>query len=197
MKTINVYSFDEITDEKLRQKILTKYYDINVDSDWYQWTTDQYTSELEKIGFYDVKIGFSGFSSQGDGANFIGAWSSSSKRIPSDLPCIENLRQLLDKIGKNHEFGFRLVKNGYSRYERENSVIMADNNKYFHVTGQYYEFLPEHIEFAILSACHTIMQAIYATLEDEYTYLISDEAIIDTLQANKYYFDSEGVIQRA
>jgi len=115
-KTVKLYQFNEIQDENLIKKILNNYSNINIDyEDWYHYTLEHYTEELEKIGLHSVKIEFSGFFSQGDGACFTGRYNMPSilKRVPSDIPSVDSLRVLLEKIGKNHEFYFNIIKNKY------------------------------------------------------------------------------------
>ena len=64
--------FNELSD-KIKEKVLDKYRDINVDHEWYDFTVDNLQKELEdEYGFSNVKISFSGFASQGDGASFTG-----------------------------------------------------------------------------------------------------------------------------
>ena len=62
--------FNELN-EKQQEKILDKLQDINVDHEsWYEHIYEYYESKLKKLGFYDIKFQWSGFSSQGDGASF-------------------------------------------------------------------------------------------------------------------------------
>ncbi len=51
--------------------VIEKHRDINVDNDvWCKYIFEQYIDILNSFGFEDVKIFFSGFYSQGDGASF-------------------------------------------------------------------------------------------------------------------------------
>lgn len=195
-KIINLFTIDEIQDEKLIEKIIQNYSDINVEYDWYEFIIEDYREQLEKIGFHDVKIEFSGFYSQGDGACFTGGYNGQSiikRQYQPEIPCIMELKTILEKIGKNHELYFSIVKNHYSRYSHENTV-QFDGGKFFHVTGQYYDDIPQKFEDVIFSACQSIMQDIYSTLSKEYDYLTSHEAILETLKCNEYYFNAEGKI---
>ncbi len=64
------YQFNEL-DEKQQEKIIEKYYDINVsDEYWYEYTKEEFETKLKKLGFYNIKVQFSGFYNQGDGASF-------------------------------------------------------------------------------------------------------------------------------
>ena len=67
---VNVYKFDELSDEA-KEKVLEKHRDINVDdSHWYEFTMEMWKEKLKEAGFDDAEIHFSGFWSQGDGACF-------------------------------------------------------------------------------------------------------------------------------
>lgn len=61
--------FNELSPSQ-QTKVLDKNRDINVDDQWYEFTYEAYTNKLSKLGFYDIKLSFSGFYSQGDGASF-------------------------------------------------------------------------------------------------------------------------------
>lgn len=183
-------------DESVYRKILEKMSDINTDYDWYEYTISYYTKELEKIGFRDIKIGFSGFCSQGDGANFTGNWCSVTRKMEnSDIPCIQAIKILLEKIGKNHDWNFS-IKKGYGgyHYEHENTVTIFDAD-FFHVGQQCRESIGEKLEDEILAACRNVMQEIYTALDKEYEYLTSETAIIETCMANEYKFDEMGGIR--
>src|SRR4030095_7275979 len=68
--SVNLYAFDELAPEAQR-KVIDQERLINVDdSFWYEPIIDDWTQELERRGFEQVKILFSGFGSQGDGACF-------------------------------------------------------------------------------------------------------------------------------
>lgn len=64
-------TFDELDDGE-KEAALEKHRDWNVDagSGWYDHVVGEWTEALERVGFRDVDVRFSGFSSQGDGASF-------------------------------------------------------------------------------------------------------------------------------
>jgi hypothetical protein len=68
--TKTVYRFDELSDEA-KEKAREWYREGNLDHDWWDGVYDMWTKALNQIGFSDVRIYFSGFSSQGDGACFV------------------------------------------------------------------------------------------------------------------------------
>lgn len=63
--------FNELTPEQ-QQKVIEKYHDINEDT-WefsYEDLEREFITKLESMGYSDIKIEYSGFYSQGDGASF-------------------------------------------------------------------------------------------------------------------------------
>ena len=71
-KEITLYSVSDLKENPIVLKnVLDKQYHINVDTDfWYKEVIYNHTQKLESLGFNEVKIEFSGFYSQGDGASF-------------------------------------------------------------------------------------------------------------------------------
>lgn len=56
----------------VQEKVIDEHRDWNVEAgyDWWENVYEDWTRRLEELGFNDVEISFSGFSSQGDGASF-------------------------------------------------------------------------------------------------------------------------------
>ena len=72
---LNLYEFSELSNDVQKKVIERMKYSSETESQ-YEVISDDYImlkeSELESYGFYDVKISYSGFFSQGDGASFVG-----------------------------------------------------------------------------------------------------------------------------
>lgn len=150
--------------EEIQQKVLDKYRYINIEHlEWYEYTIDRLKEELEnEYGFENVKIYFSGFGNQGDGASFTGR--------------LVNLKMFLEKTGIDPSLRFDSTGSNYS-HER---TVRID-----------FEYLESEIEDWRIDKCHEI----YNALEEEYEYLISDEQIIERIEANDYDFDENGRLQ--
>ncbi|RTL04165.1 hypothetical protein EKK58_11155 [Candidatus Dependentiae bacterium] len=109
LKQFTAYDFKEL-DKKTQDRVIGKMSDINVDHEWYDFIFEEWTQKLNDHGFTDVKIEFSGFYSQGDGACFtakhekgdvyrISHHYSHSRCITSDSEEIRDLaRNLSDLI---------------------------------------------------------------------------------------------------
>ena len=61
--------FNELNKDQ-QSKVIDKMRDINVDHSWFDYSIEDFTAKLTKLGFYNISVEFSGFSSQGDGARF-------------------------------------------------------------------------------------------------------------------------------
>ena len=69
-KEYKVYKFKELPKEA-QAKAIKNYNDINVDhEDWSEYILEDKKEELEKLGYNEVEINYSGFWSQDDGASF-------------------------------------------------------------------------------------------------------------------------------
>lgn len=191
--THTVYTFDELS-ESAKQKAIEKLWNINVDYEWWDYLLDNWKEKLEKLGFLNAKIYFSGFSSQGDGACFdadidLQTISNNMFYCSTDYKtaCLWraiNIAVYTDRIDSpkiytvdhhyNHE-NTRAIDTGYCGLQ---DTIMTDK------LMQMIEDLNEYRR--------DICQEIYSDLQEEYDYLTSEESIIETIRANEYEFDENG-----
>ena len=99
-RTIKIYSFNEL-DERTQQSAIDNLRDLNTHFEWWGFTFDD-TKEIATILGIDIdNIYFSGFSSQGDGAQFTGSYAYSkgaSKRIRQHAPEDIELHQIADNL---------------------------------------------------------------------------------------------------
>jgi hypothetical protein len=142
-------------------------------------------------------IRWSGFSSQGDGASFVGSYShspNSPARIRSEFPTDTALHAIAD--------GLDAIQNGYRLLtgHRINARITQDDNHYVHAqtmsvtvedaeTGDELEDVEP--EEKILDLMRDFAEWIYRGLEAEYDYRLSDENIDERIGCGEYQFDAE------
>lgn len=191
-----VYTIDELREQfpEVYKRVIEKNYDINVDNAWYDCIEYDYIEQLKKIGFYDLKIYFSGFYSQGDGASFSGKWYKNSvdlDKVNLEELCSNKIKQLyytlLDLTNSCSDGSFRIYTSGH--YYHENTMRIES------------EFIDEDDELIpyddcmILEECKSVSRELYRSLKDDYEYLTSEPAILETLQCNEYYFDLSGNIR--
>lgn len=176
--------------EDVKEQLRDKHRYVHVDHDWWEGVYDWAKEEAEKFGLDIADIYFSGFSSQGDGASFRG--SLYFKECKEDtLP--EDVRDVYRAI---HE-QYALMK--VADPEGEFSVKITQPGNYSHENTMHFEFYMEEIEEGryepdeetIEEALRDYARWIYRTLEKDYDYLISDEAIDEWLSDSEYNEEGE------
>lgn len=152
---------------------------------------------LDMLGFFNVEIFFTGFSGQGDGACFIGAW---------DVRYV-NYAKLVKHIGvKNADeadhSGFFRMLNLLRGAEAlgPHHINIKHRGHYYHEHSVRYDFdtpslesdtVPD-FEESFKEACRYLMRTIYQQIEAEYEYQCSDQALVECIECNQYDFDSDG-----
>lgn len=202
MKTIAIqlFSFNELSEEA-QKKAIKKHYDINVDDNWWEFVYDDFREQARNEGFNIDRMYFSGFWSQGDGAMF--EYSGLDDKLLHDF--VDNIL-----IGTEHLSPMRkqwLLNNvcisgkgkHHGHYYHEgccsHSIYWEVNNGDLHWSTNFYQwinsFADDFAEFVIdryKDLCHSL----YTSLENEYEYLTSEEAIKETLIMNEYDFTENG-----
>lgn len=181
MRTIRtkVYKFDELTPDG-KKKAIQNLSNINTDYDWYEFLIEDLETQLDEIGFEGAKIAFSGFSSQGDGASF---------DATINLEKFTTNKRLLSLA---RECDFRIDKTSFANhYSHEKTRFVEYNaigSKRHTRINEALQNLSNEIEALRLSKS----KEIYRTLEEDFEYRTSEEAIIETIKANEYEFYANG-----
>lgn len=191
-KTLKLYEYGELPDD-IKAKILENHRYINVDDSWWhEGEVDYWKDELKAEGFEDAEIAFSGFYSQGDGASF-----TASVNIETFLRkhrAITRFKKLLPLVPVG-DLSARIVRVGY-HYVHEYTVKaeagMAWRNETESLAG-----LRSELQRFLTERVRELSRKIYRSLETEYEFLTSDEAIIETLEANEYTFRDDGTREHA
>jgi hypothetical protein len=200
-KLINIYNVDDLEkpeNNKIKKRVMDKHYYINVDNtNWYDWIEEDLKRELKASGFWDIEFEFSGFSSQGDGANIIGS-------IDFNDAC--NLLNVKNIYKDCCEFDYIQIVRNYSRYAHEgcldvNNVGWSFNNpedsEQFDESEKIEEKIDDFVEYVCnrtLSFMKERSRQLYNSLDTEYDFLTKEESIYDTMRINDYWFDEAGNI---
>lgn len=188
IKEIQAYKFNEL-DEKIQDKMIEKFYDINLYDDCMEFTLDELKEALDMIGVYNADIKYSGFSSQGDGLSFTGVYKymkGGKEKLKTEFPWIyekiESDLVALQKIQSKYFYRItgEIIRTAY-HYSHEHTVKFSQEF--------YFDF---DIKDELTDIFRSIMQSFYSILESEYDYLTSKEAIIESIEANGYEFDING-----
>ena len=210
------YSFEELSPEA-QKHALEEQRDINVDyQGWEDGVTEGFKEDMEEIGISDIDISYTGFWSQGDGASFTSDTIDTRKlfnaagikstdalnmevenRDDKDKEFYDLLDTLedighLDRVRITPEELKVTIERGSSNYYHENTVSAKieiwDEPEGWEEPRGFIEELEKQITEFIRGKC----KELYRSLEKEYDYLTSDEAVKETLIDNDYEFDEEG-----
>jgi len=171
--------------EEIKNKVIDKYRDINIEHDWYSYVCNDWVEKLKNYGFNSIKINFSGFGSQGDGASFT---------ADVDLEMYLKSHELSEKYDKafiaasEHLVKVEIYRTCY-QYSHENTVSVR--TEYFGVDNHTEVQIDELIQL-VLKRVQCLSKEIYESLENDYIYLTSDATVLDTLEANNCLFKSNG-----
>lgn len=172
MKTIeiNLYKFSELNKEA-QQDAINKLSDINVSFEWWKSTLEDAKQIGLKINTFDL-----------------------NRNKGAEGEIIETVLECIDKIKANHgentdtyllALKFEAQYNAeFTKFEDINKPIYVKEDK----EQDFDDFLAdfEHEFKDDLLDCYADI------IQNEYDYLLSDEAIIETIEANDYDFTKEG-----
>ena len=195
-KAQNVYQFNELP-ESVQSKVIDNLRDINTDYDWWEFVYSDATEIGTILGIDISNIYFSGFASQGDGAQFEGSYEyskGSAKRIREYAPQDTELHAIADKLQalqrKNfYKLSARVKSSGRYSHEYDTNIRVYRETEYSLVGD-----VDADTDETLCDLLRDYMRWIYRHLESEYYWLSSDEMIIETIEANEYEFTSDGAI---
>ncbi|HSX77959.1 MAG TPA: hypothetical protein VLQ80_05215, partial [Candidatus Saccharimonadia bacterium] len=192
--SVNLYTLEELAPE-VEQKVVERESSINVDdSFWYESIIEDWTEELQQCGFEQVKILFSGFGSQGDGACFEArinmAAYLTAHHLKATYPLLAKYPEYVEVSLKHrgmyyHERSTHLVPYFNAEIVDPNGSGISDEET--RVEKEY-----EALEKDLYQEVVRLGRSIYTVLEEEYFHQISAEAVQDTLIANVYTYLADG-----
>lgn len=192
-----------------RERLIERHRYINVEyHEWWDCVYSDFKEDMREVGIDVWRIMFTGFWSQGDGACFEGGFA--------------NLRTYLDHHHKDQYPMIRklLGHEGYvyarcehrGRYYHENSTAFSIEHDTFYrlveCPTEFHETIVDtwdkqledevsDLEKDVTEQWRTYMQDLYRKLEQEYDYLVSDEAVWETIEANELDEDEEDLDEAA
>jgi len=177
--------------EDVKERLRDKYRYIHVDDlDWWDGVYDWAKEDAAKFGLDIEDICFSGFSSQGDGASFVGELRFKECDV-TDLN--EGAKELYDVLAGV----YGLIK--IVAEESELRVHIEQRGNYCHENTMGFDYYTRYDntdavdtilatkEEEIEEALRGYARWIYRTLEKDYDYLTSDEAIDEYLDGYTDY----------
>ena len=174
--------------ELTKKQLIEKYrYILVEDSFYFDDIIEMKKEELEKIGFTNIDIKYSGFYCQGDGAS-----------ITCDIRLI-NAIELLNipmQYKKYTDEVMFSIKRNDSRYYHENTLCIDYDlylNKLSLKAENCIHGYIQDIEKCLLDYIKSESKKIYNQLESEYEFLTSDDAVFDYIIENKEIFNLEEI----
>ena len=211
MNTMTAY---KIGDHPNKAAVIDNYRNINVeDFEWWDGVYEIWKERLEALGYSNPEIQFSGFWCQGDGASF----TCDQVPLPSTDASVQEAWNSLvgaaallgETVTENiNDLAYgKVYRTGHS-YSHENTVSVDwewNDPPYGRYCSRvepdalapFIDALVEAVKDyfnGLEESVRDLCREIYRDLRSEYEYLTSDEAVEETLEANDYEFDEEGVI---
>ena len=146
------------------------------------WIIDEFTNNLEKMGFNGVDVGYSGFNNQGDGASFTGEFNLYD--ATEDINKIdEEYREAYKKIIRSGvvEANINRMSNIYAHEETMYSDILEPFTDNFTFDNSQMIKMRKEFEDGIKE----MAKILYKKLEDEYEKVMSEEFIRDYIVNNE------------
>jgi hypothetical protein len=202
-KTLDIYSIEDVkNNEELKELVLEKNRDINVDNNyWFDDGIEAWKERLREYGFIEPDIQFSGFWSQGDGASFTSKavyLDLYLKAFGRDLYFDKQIKLFLDLIESYDVVEFGVERRDYRYVHEYTTKVYYDEYLYqFNRCPRLQRFLSNFITDLcthMQDKIEELNRKIYKDLNAEYDYLESDEAVMETLEVNEYEFTEDGRI---
>jgi hypothetical protein len=190
-KTIHIYTYDELSD-KAKEKARDWYRGPGLDYDWWDAVYDDAKTIAFLMGIEIEHIYFSGFSSQGDGAQFEGTYryrKGSVKAIKAHAPedtVLHGIAERLQEVQRGWfwRLGATVKASGHYSHEYATVIAVTEVESGYEMGGS--------AEADVTDALRDFMRWIYRYLETEYNYLNSDESVEEAIRTNGYEFDEYG-----
>lgn len=172
MRTVRtkVYKFDELTAEA-KNKAISQFSDINIDHDWYQFTYEDAAQIGLKITSFDI-----------DRGNYCkGEFTDSAYKVAN------NIKENHGETCESYKTAIAFIAEWDALVAKYSNGIdtskVAEDNEYE------FDAQADDIEREFLKS---ICEDYRIILSNEYNYLTSNEAIIETIRSNEYEFTKDG-----
>jgi len=199
METVTIkyetYKFEELTEEA-QEKVLEKAREAKgqYDSEWiFECTLDDWKEKLESMGMDDVKIQFSGFWSQGDGASFNANVELKEFIKHANLPegKYRHLIRLIEAEGMEASI---LTNHFGNHYSHENTRDLSlESNIWRRYTPRLFKLLKE-LENELEEFRSNLSLELYSDLEKAWDYAMSEECLREDIEAQENVYLEYGKV---
>lgn len=198
MRTIvtetDAYKFPELSDTA--KDAAREWFRRDMDID-YGCVIDDAKEIAALFGIDIDKVYFSGFSSQGDGAMFIGSYRYKAgwkKALQAhvggeQLPKLIAIGEALQRVQRGNMYQLTASMSHRGRYYHSNSMSISVDRD-----ASNYQDMTSSAENDLCDALRDYADWIYRALEREYEFRMSDAAVDEDIAANEYEFTASGQI---
>ena len=209
--TLKAFLASELS-ENARERVLEEYRWINVDYDWWDFILDDFIGRMEKeygavlekeyIEFDLSRGGYVKY--RGDFEIDVGACIDKVetlreiyKRIEEaaiiDPEAAREIREAVDSMEIKYEHDYGSVSVEYDdAYDEEDGYYNPFGELAAILDDESCRSLPSQLEDELDAMIEEEFKKLLYDLKDEFEYLISDDAVIETLDANGYLFTEDG-----
>lgn len=179
-----------------KQALIERHREINVYYQWWDSTYDDFNAICRRMGITLEKHepSFSGFWSQGDGASFTGAFvgdvaETAPQTIREYAPVDKELHRIADELctlGRIYYRAYASIGRPYgTRYCHQYTMYVTFVEPYDGDPDDWADAVHTALEEGLQELFRDLAGWLYQTLEREYDYLTSDEAVWDGIVANE------------
>lgn len=195
MRTIKttLYQYEELSDAAKRKA--RQWYTSIPDQFYAECVIEDATEIAALMGWEIDHIYYSGFSYQGDGAQFVGTmrYRKGCARAVKQYAALDTelhrIALAWQDLQRRHFYSLRAKVTSRGHYSHEYCTSFDCEDK----RNQYGWLNDADIEKEIAEIGRDFMRWIYKQLEAEYYHSISDEVVEENIIANEYEFTEEGV----
>ena len=190
LKCRTLYKYSEL-DEAAQERARDWWRQGGLDYEWYDFIYEDAKEIAALMGVEIDRIFFRGFSSQGDGACFEGSYyykKGALKAVQSYAPNDNTLHGIAANLQEAQRKAFyglyaHVKHSGHHYHEYCTSFDVRHDER----------DVSDDEEDVIKEALRDFMRWIYIRLEKEYDWLLSDESVVEAIEANEYEFEFNGL----
>jgi hypothetical protein len=192
-ETLSIFKIDELSEKAQQRALEDRRASGNYPSDgWSESDIDDAKTIAALFGLDIDQINFSGFSCQGDGASFTGHYAYEPEalaQVKAHAPLDTDLHAIIERL-----------QNLQAQHQGQlTATITHDRGRYYHehsmdIEGEL-DGEPLGYDDPDKELCEILRDYarwIYRQLNKQYDYEMSDDAVLEDLQANEYEFLENG-----
>lgn len=189
-----IYKFAELSEEA-KEKARDWYRTGGLDYEWWDFVFEDAKTVGALLGIEIDNVYFSGFASQGDGAQFVGSYAYKRGALaavkayaPSDAT-LAGIAANLQDLQRRNFYALSASVSSRRHYSHEYCTDIAVYDERDHA---YNGMASDDAADGIAEFLRDFMHWIYKQLENEWEYLNSDESVDEAITANEYEFTADG-----